>query len=114
MPNYPCPACGFVVFEEPAGNYAICNVCGWEDDHVQLANPQMSGGANRESLVEAQSKALERYPLHVTQAQTFTRDATWRPWTNSDAVENSTQPDTPLEYFEAAAAEAPKYYWRSR
>lgn len=21
------------------GTYEICGVCGWEDDHVQLANP---------------------------------------------------------------------------
>ena len=74
----------------------------------------MSGGANRLSLVEAQSKALEQYPLHLTQTQTYTRDPTWRPWTSNDAVENAKPPDTPLEYFEAAAMQAPNYYWRSR
>ena len=30
QPSHPCPSCGFVVFEEPPGSYAICPVCDWE------------------------------------------------------------------------------------
>jgi Cysteine-rich CPCC len=30
------------------GSYVICDVCGWEDDQVQLANPACGGGANSE------------------------------------------------------------------
>lgn len=48
---FPCPSCRFLVFGEPPGSYEICDLCGWEDDHVQLANPAMGGGANKEKLV---------------------------------------------------------------
>jgi hypothetical protein len=42
------------VFEEPPGSYDICPVCFWEDDAVQLRWPDMAGGANHPSLLEAQ------------------------------------------------------------
>lgn len=53
--EYPCPCCGHLVFDEPPGSYALCPVCWWEDDAVQLRWPRYAGGANRPSLVEAQS-----------------------------------------------------------
>ena len=62
MPH-PCPACGFEVFDEPAGSYDICPVCDWEDDEVQLRFPAMRGGANKESLFEWQQQVLERLAL---------------------------------------------------
>ncbi len=38
--RHACPACGFKTLEgDWFGTYDICGVCGWEDDHVQLANP---------------------------------------------------------------------------
>lgn len=46
---HPCPCCGSPAIDEP-GTYAVCDVCGWEDDPVQSANPEYAGGANRESL----------------------------------------------------------------
>ena len=46
-----CPVCGRTVFEQ-VGKYEICEVCGWEDDPVQLANPDFAGGANKLSLNE--------------------------------------------------------------
>jgi hypothetical protein len=51
---YPCPCCGFLTFEEPSGSYDICPICFWEDDLVQLAFPDMAGGANKCSLIEGQ------------------------------------------------------------
>ncbi|EGN7764477.1 hypothetical protein ISN88_004608, partial [Escherichia coli] len=33
--------------------YEICPICGWEDDPVQSADPDFSGGANSPSLNEA-------------------------------------------------------------
>jgi len=42
-----CPACGFQVLAEGYGSYEICEICGWEDDSVQLANPTSGGGANK-------------------------------------------------------------------
>ena len=49
MKKNPCPVCGRMILQE----YDICDVCGWENDPVQLANPTLSGGANHESLQEA-------------------------------------------------------------
>ncbi|WP_456240065.1 CPCC family cysteine-rich protein [Actinopolyspora lacussalsi] len=53
---YPCPCCGYLVHDSPPGSYDICQICSWEDDPVQLRWPWYSGGANSESLVEAQSE----------------------------------------------------------
>jgi len=83
--SYPCPACGFLVFSGPPGIYEICQVCGWEDDHVQLAHPMMRGGANSESLLEAQEAALLRYPLSMREFDGETRDQYWRPLTSDEA-----------------------------
>lgn len=47
-----CPVCGKYEFEE-IGDYDICEVCGWENDGLQMKNPNLKGGANRESLNEA-------------------------------------------------------------
>lgn len=35
------------------GAYEICEICGWEDDPVQSADPNYVGGANKQSLNEA-------------------------------------------------------------
>lgn len=113
MSGFPCPACGFLTFSEPPGSYEICGVCGWEDDHVQLAHPEMRGGANGESLVEAQTRVLEQYPLHVRAAQGYDRDSSWHPWTKGDSRSRRPSPSSGREYFEAATNEEPEYYWRS-
>jgi hypothetical protein len=49
--GYECPCCGALSFSE-AGGYEICP-CGWEDDPVQEAQPDLRGGANKPSLIEA-------------------------------------------------------------
>src|SRR6266404_5196315 len=51
---YPCPCCGYDVFGEPPGSFDICPICFWEDDVVQLAFPDLAGGANKCSLIEGQ------------------------------------------------------------
>ena len=110
--SYPCPACGFLVFGEPPGSYDICSVCGWEDDHVQLRFPGMSGGANKSSLFTHQLAAISKFPLSCNIASGFRRALDWRPLQASEAY----IPDTPgsgVAYFEAAAGDTPQYYWRS-
>ncbi len=58
--KYKCPCCGFYTFNErPGGNYDICPVCFWEDDPVQLKNPELEGGANKVSLLQARKNFLE-------------------------------------------------------
>ncbi|MCB0698093.1 MAG: hypothetical protein KDC07_12060 [Chitinophagaceae bacterium] len=52
--KYQCPCCGYYTFEEPIENhFDICDVCCWEDDGVQLHDPDFWGGANSVSLNEA-------------------------------------------------------------
>jgi len=52
--RYPCPCCDCLTLTEgPTGTFAICEVCGWEDDNVQFQDPDYAGGANRVSLREA-------------------------------------------------------------
>ena len=47
-----CPCCGQPTITE-VGCYEICELCGWEDDPVQSANPNYPGGANQNSLLQA-------------------------------------------------------------
>lgn len=54
--SYPCVCCGYLTMSEPPGSYAICPVCFWEDDQVQLRWPDCPGGANTVSLIQAQVK----------------------------------------------------------
>jgi len=78
--NIACPSCGFLtVDEETYGTYNICEVCGWEDDQVQLANPCSSGGANSESLYESQLKAIKETPLEMKEYEGINRSTNWRP-----------------------------------
>lgn len=51
---YTCPCCGYFSFGDPPGSYEICEICFWEDDHLQLCFPDARGGANAVSLIEAQ------------------------------------------------------------
>lgn len=82
-PKHPCAACGLLVFDEPSGSYAICPVCGWEDDPVQLAHPSLAGGANRESLRVAQPIAAPR-AAEAIRGGARARDPRWRPLEAAD------------------------------
>jgi cysteine-rich CPCC protein len=108
---HPCPACGFLVFDQPAGSYDVCPVCDWEDDHVQLRYPGMRGGANRESLRQYQDRILKRFPSDVQEAGEWQRDRSWRP-VRDDECATERMPGSGTEYFEAVSEEAPPYYWQ--
>lgn len=55
-PRYPCACCGYPTLDEaPPGTFAICPICWWEDDPVQVAHPSRRGGANDVSLIEARA-----------------------------------------------------------
>ena len=112
--RYPCPACGFLQFAEPPGSHEICRLCGWEDDHVQLAHPRLRGGANKGSLVEAQAMALRTYPRAVTKVGQWLRDGTWRPLTEEEAQISPDAPQTSREYAQAWVTEEPAYYWKRK
>jgi hypothetical protein len=52
--RYACPCCDhFTLSEPPTGTFAICPVCGWEDDNIQYEQLDYVGGANKISLREA-------------------------------------------------------------
>jgi len=52
--EFPCPCCGYVTFSGPPGTFETCPVCFWTDDDLQLAYPNLVGGANKVSLIEGQ------------------------------------------------------------
>jgi ribosomal protein L37AE/L43A len=52
--KHACPVCGQHTLSE-RGTYEICAVCGWEDDPAQAKDPDLAGGANRESLNQART-----------------------------------------------------------
>lgn len=54
----PCPCCGNQVFSE-CGSYEICPVCHWEDDPIQLRDPDYAGGENAISLNSARNKWIK-------------------------------------------------------
>jgi cysteine-rich CPCC protein len=124
--NYPCPACGYLVFGEPVGSYDICPICNWEDDPVQLQHPDLAGGANKVSLIEAQKNFVtlgaieDRYRNDVrAPGAADIKDLKWRPW---NPMQDSLAPGairTGKDYFDAmtpaddALSKDPNalYYW---
>jgi rubrerythrin len=53
-----CPVCGKYEFEDES-SYDICPFCGWEDDGVQLSDPDFDGGANDLSLKQYRKQYRE-------------------------------------------------------
>ena len=100
------------MFDEPPGSYVICEICGWEDDHVQLTHPTMRGGANSGSLLDHQLEILAKIPIHITEYRGFKRDVSWRPLSQRDCQVDPTAPKDGLGYFHAAVEESPIYYWQ--
>lgn len=57
--KYKCPCCGIYDYEEEVGGtYLICPICGWEDDAIQLHEPNYIYGANKYSLNESRINFL--------------------------------------------------------
>jgi hypothetical protein len=88
---------------EAYGCFEICPTCFWEDDGVQLDDPNYAPGANAVSLMQAQQNfmafgASERRHLpNVEPVGSAERDPNWRPFNPScDGVD---------------AAGAPMPYW---
>ena len=110
--EYPCPCCGFLMFGGPPGTYEICQVCGWEDDPVQLRFPAMGGGANKLSLAQSQARILLRVDQAVLVFGGFRRAHGWRPLGPGDVATPDSSPSTGLQYFEAACEDSALYYWQ--
>ncbi|WP_375769210.1 CPCC family cysteine-rich protein [Archangium gephyra] len=70
---YPCPCCGYRVFDEPLGSYSICPYCFWEDDALQLEFATThAGGPNNVTLLQAQRNHLEAGLLAAATVSTRT------------------------------------------
>ena len=85
-----CACCGFNTIEEK-GSYEICEICYWEDDGVQEADPWFEGGANKPSLYQAQlnfkqyGAMEERFVSKVREPiLSDIKNSNWRPLTEAD------------------------------
>lgn len=108
-----CPACGFLTVPlDYYGTYNLCPVCDWEDDGVQLANPACGGGANRESLVDAQAAALKSLPLGGI-VRGHTRSGEWRPLSPAEIAKARTECAEKL-WKNKAVFDPGEAYWRRR
>jgi Cysteine-rich CPCC len=106
-----CPSCGFLTVPGSSyGSYNICELCSWEDDGVQLANPACGGGANRESLIEAQRAALTRYPLTLLESAGIRRSSAWRPLGGAD-IDRATAERNQEYWLNLAIVEPSETYW---
>jgi hypothetical protein len=90
MTKAACACCGFLVLDE-RGNYAICPICFWEDDIVQIADPWFDGGANSPALVQAQrtfaqiGATEQRFLKYVRAPRTSdAKDPEWRAVVETD------------------------------
>ena len=54
-----CRCCGKPTIEE-YDSFEICEICLWEDDNLQYAEPDREGGANKMSLNQAKEDARRR------------------------------------------------------
>ena len=108
--KYPCPSCGFLVFDREIGSYEICPICRWEDDHVQLAYPGLRGGANQGSLKNYQDFILTKIPVDVKEYQGYKRHLSWRPLRDEECLDQVGM-GTGIEYFHAASETEAHYYW---
>ena len=110
MIHLPCPSCGFLTLENFYGSYDICPLCNWEDDGVQLANPTSGGGANSESLAQAQNKALAKFPLEVDILGVYHRCSSWRPLSHAEVEHYETLKSGAHWHFKAVLQESDAYW----
>jgi Cysteine-rich CPCC len=85
--RYTCPCCGFKTLKE-LNNYETCPVCKWMDDDIQSFKPHLGGGANEESLIEAQKNFIEIGRASKTffhspgdPTSNYEKDENWKPLT---------------------------------
>jgi hypothetical protein len=109
---YPCPCCGYLVFDEEPGSYDNCPVCGWEDDLSQLRFPTMAG-ANR-PLVQCQAafrQSVEEQTSDAPEKLDYVRDLNWRPLNpERDQIDD---PEPGVDYGATYARDPTTYYyWR--
>ncbi len=120
LDKFPCPCCGYVVFDYQPGTHQRCPICRWEDDLSQLRFVLMPGSANTVSLARGQQNfadvgAAERRRANEARSpvEDETREPGWRPL--DVAKDNVEEPCSGIDYSESYPTEDPTvlYYWRS-
>ena len=117
--KYTCPCCGYLVFDGPPGTYDICPICFWEDDIVQLAFPELDGGANDCSLIDSQKNYIAigvsemRFKVNVrTPNESDVRNLDWR---NLDPIRDRflkwNSPKDKQKWQNEKSSELCLYYW---
>lgn len=117
--KFPCPCCGYRVFDYQPGFNHVCPICYWEDSLDQLRFANMPGSANPVSLVEAQRNYVEfgasvrrhRCSVRAPLAEE-PRDPQWRPI--DPAHDNLEEPQRGIRYADSYpyADTTVLYYWR--
>lgn len=59
--RWQCQCCG--EYSLDAEMFEICDICGWQDDHLQNDKPDYKGGANKMSLNEAKEAYKKGLPI---------------------------------------------------
>ena len=117
QPNFPCPCCGYIVFEKGPGSYDICPICFWEDDISQLRFPETKG-ANKVSIIDAQRNfrslgVCEEWLLRRVRkpGPDDRRDPDWRPLDPS--IDDPERQVRGTDYGRTYPDDSTKlYYWR--
>ncbi|ACL73961.1 hydrolase [Thioalkalivibrio sulfidiphilus HL-EbGr7] len=118
--KFPCPVCGYQVFDMQPGSHHRCPICCWEDNLVQLRFPLMPGGSNTVSLERAQQNYREfgaaerRHEGMGRKPVGETRDTQWRPL--DPARDNIEQPARGIDYADSYPVldTTVLYYWSER
>jgi hypothetical protein len=117
--QFPCPCCGYLVFNRQPGSHEKCPICTWEDDLAQLRFPRMPGSANRVCLQDAQRNytafgASERRAIGEGRRpfEDEVREADWRPL--DVARDNIEEPERGSNYGDSYPLDDTTvlYYWR--
>ena len=120
LDKYPCPCCGYLVFERQPGSSATCPICRWEDDLAQLRFPCMPGSANSVSLENAQRNFSDigvAARRHAGQGRAprrgEARESGWRPL--DPQRDNIEEPRSGIDYANSypLADTTVLYYWRA-
>lgn len=113
--KYTCPCCGHQVFSNPPGSFELCPICFWEDDELQLREPNYAGGANPPSLIECQANYAkfgaceERFVKDVRLPKPDEPlDPAWRNATSADVLLWSSDPAGPSASSNSLEH---TYYW---
>ncbi len=118
--RFPCPCCGYQVFDREPGSHALCPICYWEDNLVQLRFPNMCGAANTVSLEEGQRNYAEfgaaerRHRARVRRPYPGeSREPGWRRL--DSARDNPELPQAGVGYADSYPERdyTVLYYWRS-